>query len=233
MGLTVSFLYEGWTMHTVFGDGGQWCPVCGSHEFVSIEPAGGLWCAGCRARFSCRSTAGDPGLVVDCHPSGYDHKGVFLNGGVKFWLDPRHFREQIVAFWQVLKECEGGLGDRNRWCSSALSGAGGLHLTRPLGVELFQFDPYRVAEGVLFQQWHAEHAADKPDFTDWKAYLRWQSDCIQWVQARRPQLERDLAEGRAPGYYTCEQCERVLEGDYYFIRRCLPKVGERPVVAAK
>src|SRR5262245_56940150 len=42
------------------------CPVCGGTEFTELVPAGGIWCNECNAEFSCRDTAGDPGLVIDC-----------------------------------------------------------------------------------------------------------------------------------------------------------------------
>jgi hypothetical protein len=41
------------------------CPVCGGTEFTELVPAGGVWCDECNARFSCRYTGGDPGLVID------------------------------------------------------------------------------------------------------------------------------------------------------------------------
>ena len=41
------------------------CPLCGSTEFTSVDLAS-AWCDRCNARFTVRSTAGDPGFVVDC-----------------------------------------------------------------------------------------------------------------------------------------------------------------------
>jgi len=41
------------------------CPLCGGTEFTSSDGAA-VWCDRCNARFFVRSTAGDPGFVVDC-----------------------------------------------------------------------------------------------------------------------------------------------------------------------
>jgi RNA polymerase subunit RPABC4/transcription elongation factor Spt4 len=41
------------------------CPVCRSNEFVSHAHAG-VYCDCCGAKFSVRTTSGDPGCVVDC-----------------------------------------------------------------------------------------------------------------------------------------------------------------------
>lgn len=54
------------------------CPVCEGTVFVSVEPCGGVWCDGCNAVFSCRDTAGDPGLVVDCRVEDIHDKKTLL-----------------------------------------------------------------------------------------------------------------------------------------------------------
>jgi len=40
------------------------CPMCAGTEFVTVDLAS-VWCAQCNTRFEMRSTAGDPGVVVD------------------------------------------------------------------------------------------------------------------------------------------------------------------------
>lgn len=42
------------------------CPLCGSHDFTSVNHAG-VYCDNCNCRFNVRDTAGDPGCVVDCY----------------------------------------------------------------------------------------------------------------------------------------------------------------------
>lgn len=106
------------------------CPVCGAEEFVELVPAGGVWCAGCNARFSCRDTAGDPGLVVDCsitevwRGSTVDHhvalyqmaRKVLIRGDWRYgdadnlhrlerlWVT-RQWPERLpISFYQVCKE---------------------------------------------------------------------------------------------------------------------------------
>jgi len=41
------------------------CPLCGGTTFTSVDFAG-VWCDTCNAQFQVRSTAGDPGFVLDC-----------------------------------------------------------------------------------------------------------------------------------------------------------------------
>lgn len=41
------------------------CPVCKRNNFIS-KSHGAIFCQSCFAQFSVRSTAGDPGCVVDC-----------------------------------------------------------------------------------------------------------------------------------------------------------------------
>lgn len=110
-----------WTEFDLFGDGGQWCPVCGGRTFTWVRPFGEIFCDGCGARFSCRPTAGDPGLVVDCVPTEFTLSHFLLS--------------QPISFWQVLKECEAGLADRRTWCVQADGGefAGSLHQKQPVG----------------------------------------------------------------------------------------------------
>ena len=94
--------YKGWDLQAVFGNGKQWCPVCGSRNFTAYEPAGGLFCDQCGARFACRDTAGDPGLVVDCFPAGYDEHGIFKGRAVKYWIDPARGGHRGLACDDIL-----------------------------------------------------------------------------------------------------------------------------------
>ena len=43
------------------------CPYCGDNHFVSIDHSG-VYCDTCNTKFSVRSTAGDPGCVIDVFP---------------------------------------------------------------------------------------------------------------------------------------------------------------------
>lgn len=47
------------------------CPMYGGTEFVTVDHAS-VWCDQCNTRFQTRSTAGDPGVVVDAHMDHYD-----------------------------------------------------------------------------------------------------------------------------------------------------------------
>lgn len=42
------------------------CPFCGGTDFGSLNHSS-VWCSNCNARFSCRCTGGDPGLVIDVY----------------------------------------------------------------------------------------------------------------------------------------------------------------------
>ncbi len=90
-----------WTEWDLFGDGRQWCPVCGHRHFTWIRPCAGIWCDGCGALFQTRATAGDPGLVVDCIPTSFTRAHFDVPDG--------------ALFGQVLKQCFGGLNDRSSW----------------------------------------------------------------------------------------------------------------------
>lgn len=46
------------------------CPMCGGTSFTSLDLAG-VWCDRCNTSFDTRSTAGDPGVVVDVDLSHY------------------------------------------------------------------------------------------------------------------------------------------------------------------
>jgi len=121
--LTTDYIYRHWTVEDIFGDDVMFCPVCGQSRFVKLEPGGGVWCKECNANFVIRHTAGDPGVVVDCfteHVRGY-------------------YVPEGSSFWQVLKDCDGGLDDRNRWCAR-VNGKLDLSVTRDkaVGVKKFQ-----------------------------------------------------------------------------------------------
>lgn len=46
------------------------CPMCGGTDFLTLDLAS-VWCGTCNVRFKTRSTAGDPGVVVDAHLEHY------------------------------------------------------------------------------------------------------------------------------------------------------------------
>ena len=225
--LKISYLESGWDLQSVFGDRQQWCPVCGSRDFVWSEPAGGLSCQICQAEFACRPTAGDPGLVVDCWPHGYDHQGAFKGRGVKFWLDPGRFHQQQISFWQVLKTCERGLEDRDHWCSSYKHEGHRFHIVEAVGVELYCFRAGDVARFLLYRSWcvrHPQPATDDPGF------MHWQSAMSNWVSKRQDKRAEKISLGRQEGYYVATQCDTIFSEDNWWIHRCLPRPGEQPVV---
>jgi hypothetical protein len=47
------------------------CPMCGGVDFLTLDLAS-VWCDRCNVRFQTRSTAGDPGVVVDGYLENYD-----------------------------------------------------------------------------------------------------------------------------------------------------------------
>jgi hypothetical protein len=153
--LTISRYHSAWSLADLFNDD-QWCPVCHGNQFSQIE--GSLvGCNGCGAEFELRMTAGDPGVAIDCFP---DPKGKYVaclpGCDINSWKQTSHdewerksYRLKRISpyyFWQVIKECESGLDDRQRWCSE-LAGYHSYCKTDPLGFEeVFYFDPNHIAD---------------------------------------------------------------------------------------
>jgi hypothetical protein len=237
MALMTERFFGKWGLGDIFGEG-QWCPVCSGTEFTHIE-GHGIVCDGCEAELRLRATAGDAGVVVDCLPRK-DGKYIILH--------PTLIEGQEPQFWQVLKECESGLADRDHWCTNLrLDDLGeGRHLyvhqeDAPLGQELFLYRRYDVARLLARENWRtrtkagkalAQHTALSPDEFDgdyWEVYRRLRCKCWEYERAHGARIEERLqAAGHEDGYYLHEQCERVLD-DCYVVHRCIPKQGEEPV----
>jgi hypothetical protein len=240
-------IHPPWSLDDVFGDG-QWCPVCHGTEFVFLE-GHGIFCCTCNAEFKLRATAGDPGVVVDCLPIAQDGRFVVTRPVREGHPGDRPY------FWQVLKECESGLADRDKWCTDLdLSDLGEhrfLHVYRsdpPMGQEVFWYTTHDLVKQLAYERWlkrtpkgRALRALTERGCPDYDAdregykafsdeYRRLQS--ALWAYERRvsPLIEQRLREaGHEPGYYLAGQCERIFADDGFYIHRCIPKPGEKPV----
>jgi hypothetical protein len=104
------------------------CPVCGGDSFTEIVPAGSVWCDECNARFTCRTTCGDPGCVVDCHLEALEDPYrliMFAKGFMMQHACPAVADVQPRAyFYAVLKHCDldpDNLARGVAWILSALA----------------------------------------------------------------------------------------------------------------
>lgn len=62
------------------------CPVCGSDEFVELNPNGGVWCKGCNAAFGVRGTCdGIDKVAVDCFTKDVWNKSKFPGISEHYW----------------------------------------------------------------------------------------------------------------------------------------------------
>ncbi len=99
------------------------CPLCGGTDFVTLDLAS-AWCRRCNANFNVRSTAGDPGFVVDC---GFEH----------LWLTESRYvlppvSPEVLSLYLVLKDSDDPrdltyVPERCDWTGKCLPGA--LNLT--------------------------------------------------------------------------------------------------------
>lgn len=190
-----------WTIEDLFSEG-QWCPVCGSEKFVAQLPFGEVYCAQCDAAFSCRHTTGDPGVVIDCDPAGYKDGVLDTSmGGYKYLLP---FIKEPIALYQVLKPCNSGLDDRDHWCCPS---NGSMYLTKnkgPIGKEVFRFDKFERARDVLHQQ---------------------KVECPTFEEIEKVANTLNFEDG----YYTEKQCQKVFRDDCYWVHRCIPLEGAKPI----
>ncbi len=195
-----------WSLDEVFGPG-QWCPVCGGEQFVLVEGRLPI-CTTCEARFELRDTAGDPGVVIDCWPTP---DGKYI---IRDWPAGRP-----VHLYQVLKECEGGLADRDQWLTVRGHGLERWWRGRPLGAETCVYRPHDVA-------WVLAHR-------DWRRLAPDQQRAEQeypFVHARQRQHEGTLEQlGRPAGRYLRADAEEVFDDDGHLIHRCIPKAGSQPI----
>ena len=238
--LTTDRIHRVWSLEDIFGDG-QWCPYCHGTEFTYVEGSD-ITCDRCNAEFRLRMTAGDPGIVVDAIPAETKYMTVersLITGS----SDSRS--QMSCACWQVLKECEGGLADRDHWCSpfsSEEEGHSGFYLYQsdpPLGREIFSFSAYDVGRVLAREKWVTETDAGREaaalrakgiyehdwpkEITDARWSYLWGKD--GWNKKMAEELEIEHLDG----YYFEEQCERVFD-DCYFIHRCIPRTGETPAL---
>lgn len=212
MGLKIYKLHNSWTLKQLFSDG-QWCPVCGWEGFSAEIPAGGVGCTNCGATFSCRGMA-DPGLVIDCFPKGYVNGRIDKNdhADIKYLLpEPDADCKFGISFWQVLKDCDGGLDGRSHWCSTIPKR---FYVSRsnggPAGKELFFYNPYELAEFILAAKSITE---DKPQYPN-----------IQQIEEYAKDFQGEK------GYYTRNQCYKVFKQDAYWVHRCIPNEHEKPLL---
>lgn len=254
--LSTTRYHQPWGLADLFDDG-QWCPICHGRAFTHCEGAG-IECDECGATFALRSTAGDPGVVIDCWGNPQGKYAAIVPG----------IHGTIYYFWQVVKECEAGLDDRQRWCSHSGTYGHTYRATDPLlFAEVYHFDHYETARQLAHDRWRktptgrklsAELAAaaapvqDKPievvqasarlamistaddDRAAWNAYYevlrRWQSSIWEYERLHIDEIERTLRDHK-PGLYFTEQCEKTWPDDSFWLHRCLPKAGEQPRVA--
>lgn len=235
-------IHGDWSLEDIFGDG-QWCPVCGGEEFTHIEGYG-ITCDECESEFKLRMTAGDAGVVVDCLPQ---ERGKYII------QRPVLHGKNGPHFYQVLKECEAGLDDRDNWHTNLdLADLGEyrfLTLYRkdgPVGKELFRYDAYGVARKLAHQQWQKRTKAgkeylerkeapypnrdeDPQGYTQyWDDHHRLTCEYHKYEHKRAPVIREKLDRaGHKPGFYLRQQCAVVFD-DCYVIHHCIPKVGEEP-----
>ena len=236
--LTTDRIHRAWSLEDIFGDG-QWCPYCHGTEFTHVEGSD-ITCDRCDAEFQLRMTAGDPGVVVDAIPAETKYVTVYQT------LAYKSIRSQMsCACWQVLKECERGLDDRDHWCSPFKSEVGDhsdFYLTQsdpPLGREVFRFSTYDVGKVLAREKWLAETGAGKRASElraqgvcehDWPKEItnaRW--SYLWGKEGWNKKMAEELKTEHLDGYYFEEQCERVFD-DCYFIHRCIPRTGETPAL---
>lgn len=234
--LTVERVHREWSLEALFDDD-QWCPVCLGHDFIYTEGDKGVYCKVCEARFVVRPTAGDPGVVIDCWGDPMGRHAALP--GQKPTLPTDH----IYYFWQVLKTCEDGLGDRVRWCSH--TARYNLYYTLakaqadPIFAQVYQFYPLHVVEAQLWQMWL--DSPEKADFDrrkeglqvnghDWMAiHYKAQAGWLYFQDANKHALLAKLP-GVPQGLYFRSQCDAVYEASALWLKPCVPKVGETPLV---
>lgn len=105
--LVTKRIHRPWSLDQLFDDD-QWCPVCKGTKFTEVEGLG-IYCDQCQAEFSLRDTTGDPGVVIDCEPATWTYYPIPRAAWTK---------KERPVFWQVLKPCNDGLDDRQRWCTN-------------------------------------------------------------------------------------------------------------------
>jgi len=172
-------------------------------------------------------TGGDNGVVVDCKPRA---------GCGKFVVFGRPFIKSLPpVFTQVLKTCEGALGDQQeRWRTNLEDIE---EISAPVGQELFFFSPHAAAEMCARLDWfdHPEYHNWTRAGTDiweegsearrlhqiWRAYLK---------ERKAAHVEQLKALERTEGYYLRDQCGSVFDDvSHFWITRCIPFPGQVPV----
>lgn len=234
--LTIQRFHSEWSLDALFDDD-QWCPICLGHEFLYTEGDEGVFCKTCEARFVVRPTAGDPGVVIDCwaDPTGRyaalpGQKGVLP-------------QDNLYYFWQVLKTCEDGLGDRVRWCSHAARYSFYYTLANaqagPIFAQVYQFYPLHVVEAQTWDLWLA--SPEKADFdrqkegmqennSEWmEIYYKEQASRFAFDDAHKHALRAKLP-GCPQGLYFRSQCDAVYQTSALWLKPCVPKAGEKPLV---
>jgi len=229
---TVARFCKSWSLADIFG-AGQWCPVCGGTDFTYTE-GDAVYCDRCNAKFTLRMTCGDDGVVVDCHPATADTPVLVLRPT----RNPQRPDVQPY-FYQVLKTCEGGLADRDRWCHNLdLRGPNRdadwswEDITRDefpqgVGTEVFWYDPVRVARHRTWQQWRRSKAGQSArQLGSYEAQCKY----IDYEHRHMPQHEAAVrAAGHQRGLYPREWCQETFPQDGYVVHGCIPLAGAVPL----
>jgi len=191
-----------WSLNDLFDDG-QWCPICLGREFTLVE-GDSITCDGCGASFWLRYTGGDRGVIIDCQPD--ESYGRFVVPAERVVVG-----EGAPQFWQVLKTCNYGLGDRDHWCCNVKKGSlYWLEADGPAGKELLHFGP--VTAGIeMLERWWTSKTEGSPEGLERRAKYE--------AQFRKDNL--------LEGFYFQEQCEAVW-GKKDQNRRCVPVRNQKP-----
>jgi hypothetical protein len=196
-----------WTLQELFSDG-QWCPVCGKDKFTALEPFGGVWCDECGATFEIGQLSADPGVAITCKPENYP-QGIHNGRPVLYYIDPKYFYENKVVFWQILKDCDGGLDNRNRWCANKTD----MRVYKKnghLGIKVARFDALLIARHKLQKQ----------------------KDQFYVPELELLKLKNDLSKKHTDGYYKMEDVDEIVD-HHLTINLCIPKVGAKPIYERK
>ncbi len=112
------------------------CPMCAGTEFVTVDLAS-VWCDVCNTRFETRTTAGDPGVVIDAH---MDHYAPWY----AHYIVPRSLTATLVIKdFGYSSHPDGVCGDYCVNGDKEVSSPSGLRSsTEPCGLEVYDWSLY-------------------------------------------------------------------------------------------
>lgn len=237
--LTTQRVCQEWSLDEIFDDG-QWCPICQGAKFTHIEGQG-IFCDHCNASFTLRMPGGDDGVVIDCKADPHGRYAFVGRPQVKG-------KENPYYFWQVLKPCNEGLHDRTHWLSGIGSDMESYYYSReratkaPRFARLCTYSTHKAAEQQLWENWiktptyqklkEREAACADGDYAEKD---RVWGDMNQASAKYRLKNEAAVGQklealGLPEGLYFEHQCEKIFD-DSFWVHRCIPKAGEKPVLA--